>query len=244
MLSATWVPGLPDKNLWKKVNMGFKLLPPILKRAAGRPRTRRYKGVEEGGSTKRRARCKRCQGFGHLQKTCTEPVPDPDAPPPAPPKPKRARKKPKKVHVTTAPEASKDAPAAPTAPEASKDAPAAPTKLRKKIKKVHVATEASKDAPAPTKSRKNTKKVLAASETSKAVPDASNAPEASIKTPQRKVPSLDHQEMGLTTSSGSPLTRARKALLLATNHQEMGLTTSPGSPLTREKKALLLGKQN
>ena len=30
--------------------MGFKLLPPILKRATGRPRTRRYKGVEEGGS--------------------------------------------------------------------------------------------------------------------------------------------------------------------------------------------------
>ena len=73
---ATWVPGLPDKSLWKKVNMGFKLLPPILKRATGRPRTRRYKGVEEGGSTKRRARCKRCGGFGHLQKTCTEPVPD------------------------------------------------------------------------------------------------------------------------------------------------------------------------
>ena len=160
-----------------KVNMGFKLLPPILKRAAGSPRTRRYKGVEEGGSTKRRAKCKRCQGFGHLQKTCTEPVPDPDAPPPAPPKPKRARKKPKKVHVTTAPEASKDAP---TAPEASKDAPTAPTKLRKKIKKVHVATEASKDAPAPTKSRKKTKKVLAASETSKVVPTASNAPEASM----------------------------------------------------------------
>ena len=63
-------------------------------------------------------------------------------------------------------------------------------------------------------------------------------------TPQRQVLSLDHQEMGLTTSPGSPLTRARKAFLLATNHQEMGLTTSPGSPLTRAKKALLLGKQN
>jgi len=115
--------------------MGFKLLPPILKRAAGRPRTRRYKGVEEGGSTKRRAKCKRCQGFGHLQKTCTEHVPDPDAPPPAPPKPKRARKKPKKVHVTTA-------------PEASKDVPAAPTKSRKKTKKVLAASETSKIVPA------------------------------------------------------------------------------------------------
>ena len=45
---------------------------------------------------------------------------------------------------------------------------------------MHVATEASKDAPAPTKSRKKTKKVLATSETSKAVPAASNAPEASM----------------------------------------------------------------
>ena len=165
---ATWVLGLPDKSLWKKVNMRFKLLPPILKRAAGRPRTRRYKGVEEGGSTKRRAKCKRCQGFGHLQKTCTEPVPDPDAPPPAPPKPKRARKKPKKVHVTTA-------------PEASKDSPAAPNKSRKKIKKMHVAPKTSKDAPAgPTKSRKKTKKLHAAPETSNAIPAASNAPEASM----------------------------------------------------------------
>ena len=45
---------------------------------------------------------------------------------------------------------------------------------------MHVAIEASNDAPAPTKSRKKTKKVLAASETSKAVPAASNAPEASM----------------------------------------------------------------
>jgi hypothetical protein len=64
------------------------------------------------------------------------------------------------------------------------------------------------------------------------------------KIPQRQVPSLDHQEMALTTSPASSLTRARKALLLATNHQEVDLTTSPGSPLTRAKKALLLGKQN
>jgi len=45
---------------------------------------------------------------------------------------------------------------------------------------VHVAIEASNDAPAPTKSRKKTKKVIAASETSKDVPAASNAPEASM----------------------------------------------------------------
>ena len=110
--------------------MGFKLLPPILKRAAGRPRTRRFKGAEEGGSTKRRARCKRCGGFGHLQKTCNEPVPNPDDPPPAPPKPKCARKNPKMVHVKIA-------------SDSSKVAPSAPTKTSKKSKKVHVATTAT-----------------------------------------------------------------------------------------------------
>lgn len=103
---ANWVAPLPDKNQWRKVDLGFKILPPVLKRAAGRPRIRRIRGVEEGGSTKRRAKCKRCGGFGHLQKTCNEPVPDPDAPPPAPPKPKRVRKRNKVTVVSTALEAS------------------------------------------------------------------------------------------------------------------------------------------
>ncbi|KAG2541750.1 hypothetical protein PVAP13_9NG698600 [Panicum virgatum] len=52
------------------------------------------------------------------------------------------------------------------------------------------------------------------------------------------------EEVLPSTNPGSPLTRARKALLLATNHQEMSLTTSPGSPLTRAKKALQLGIKN
>ncbi len=90
---STTVPPMPDKCLWEKVDTGFKMWPPILKRSAGRPRTRKFIGVEEGGSGKKRRRCKRCHGFGHLQKTCNEPVYDPDAPPPAPPKPKRVRKK-------------------------------------------------------------------------------------------------------------------------------------------------------
>lgn len=63
---ASWICPLPDKNQWEKVDMGFKLWPPILKRAPGRPRTRRIVGVEEGGSTKKKRKCKRCKGFGHL----------------------------------------------------------------------------------------------------------------------------------------------------------------------------------
>lgn len=80
---------MTDKNQWPKVDLGFKLWPPILKRAAGRPRKRRFKGCEEGGYSKRRSKCKRCGQFGHMMKTCNEPVDDPDAPQPAPPKPKR-----------------------------------------------------------------------------------------------------------------------------------------------------------
>ncbi|WVZ83695.1 hypothetical protein U9M48_030816 [Paspalum notatum var. saurae] len=96
---ASYVCPLPDKTQWEPVNTGFKLLPPLLKRAAGRPRTRRIVGVEEGGSgTKRRQTYKRCGGLGHLQKTCNETVLDPDAPPPAPAK-KRRRTKPKVVDL-------------------------------------------------------------------------------------------------------------------------------------------------
>ncbi|WVZ56439.1 hypothetical protein U9M48_006970 [Paspalum notatum var. saurae] len=93
-----WVEPIPDKTQWPKVDMGFKLWPPVLKRAAGRPRTRRMKRVEEGGSKKRR-QCKRCGQFGYIQKTCNETVYDSDAPSPAPPKPKRKRTKKKEEVV-------------------------------------------------------------------------------------------------------------------------------------------------
>jgi hypothetical protein len=65
-----------------------------------RPRKRRIVGVEKGRSTsKRKRRCKRYGGFGHLQKTCNETVVDPDAPPPAPPKKKKMTYKPKVVEI-------------------------------------------------------------------------------------------------------------------------------------------------
>jgi hypothetical protein len=56
--------GMTKRHQWPKVDLGFKLWPPLLKRAAGRPRTRRYKG---------------------WKKTCNKTVLDPNAPPPAPP---------------------------------------------------------------------------------------------------------------------------------------------------------------
>lgn len=92
---AASIEPVPDKSQWPKVDLGFKLWPPKLKRAAGRPRTRRIRGVEEGGSraNKKRKQCKRCGQFGHMQKTCNEAVYDSDAPAPAPPKPKRQKVK-------------------------------------------------------------------------------------------------------------------------------------------------------
>ena len=80
---------MTDRTQWPQVNPGFKLWPPLLKRAAGRPRERRYKSVAEGGSGKRTTKCKRCRQLGHMEKTCNEHVYDSDAPPPAPPKPPR-----------------------------------------------------------------------------------------------------------------------------------------------------------
>jgi hypothetical protein len=85
---------MADRKQWPQVNLGFKLWPPILKPAAGRPRKRRLKSAAEGGSGKRTTRCKRCKQLGHMQKTCNEYVyDDSDTPPPTAPKPKRKRGK-------------------------------------------------------------------------------------------------------------------------------------------------------
>ena len=94
---------MTDRKQWPKMDPGFKLWPPILKRAAGRPRERRYKSVAEGGTGKRSTRCKRCRQLGHMEKTCNEYVYESDAPPPAPPKPKRKRAK---KNVTVVPSSS------------------------------------------------------------------------------------------------------------------------------------------
>jgi hypothetical protein len=85
----TYVKHMTDRTQWHDVKI--KLWPPILKRAASRPRERRIKPVTEGSTAKRSIRCKRCKQFGHMTKTCNEYVYESDAPPLAPPKPKRKR---------------------------------------------------------------------------------------------------------------------------------------------------------
>lgn len=43
---------MTDSKQWPQVNPGFKLWPPLLKRAPGQPRKRRYKSAAEGDSGK------------------------------------------------------------------------------------------------------------------------------------------------------------------------------------------------
>jgi len=95
-----WMEPIPDKSMWPQVQLEFKLWPPVLKRAAGRPRSRRIKLVAKGGSRKRK-RCKRCGQLGHMQKTCNETVYDSDDPPAAQPKPKSNKTKKEKVPAST-----------------------------------------------------------------------------------------------------------------------------------------------
>ena len=63
------VPTMTDKKQWPVVDVGFKLHPPVLKKAAGRPRTQRIKSAFESIS-KRRHKCPECKELGHLLKTC------------------------------------------------------------------------------------------------------------------------------------------------------------------------------
>jgi MULE transposase domain/SWIM zinc finger len=51
------------------------LLPPITRRAPGRPKKRRIRGANESGDcAKRIFRCSRCQKPGHSRRTCAEPL--------------------------------------------------------------------------------------------------------------------------------------------------------------------------
>jgi PHP family Zn ribbon phosphoesterase len=54
------------------VDLGFKVWPPLLKRAAGRPMVQRIRGCFEVNATKRRVKCRRCGGFGHFTKSCKD----------------------------------------------------------------------------------------------------------------------------------------------------------------------------
>ncbi|KAF0935950.1 hypothetical protein E2562_037440 [Oryza meyeriana var. granulata] len=62
-----------DKTQWPVVDLGFVMVPPKLERPAGRPRVRRIKSSGEAGK-RGPYQCKRCFQFGHIEKTCREPL--------------------------------------------------------------------------------------------------------------------------------------------------------------------------
>jgi SWIM zinc finger len=62
------IPALTNKSKWVNVDLGYKVLPPLMKRSAGRPRKERIFGCLE--PKKKRQQCKKCKQFGHQQRTC------------------------------------------------------------------------------------------------------------------------------------------------------------------------------
>jgi hypothetical protein len=77
MFRATYahaLPALEGKQQWDRVDPGFKLCAPVLKRAAGRPRKSRHRRRSEGGGGARVRKCTRCGGTGHFGKYCDNAV--------------------------------------------------------------------------------------------------------------------------------------------------------------------------
>ena len=61
------LPSLEGKQQWDRVDPGFKLCAPVLKRAAGRPRKARFRPCNEGaGLGSRRRKCTRCGGSSNF----------------------------------------------------------------------------------------------------------------------------------------------------------------------------------
>ena len=67
------VPVLLGKDQWDIVDPGFKLHAPVLTRPPGRPQKNRIRASAEGGVRKKR-KCGRCGGFGHIKRSCTNAV--------------------------------------------------------------------------------------------------------------------------------------------------------------------------
>jgi hypothetical protein len=60
---------MTSKQFWPRVDLGYKIKKPILRRKPGRPRKSRIKAADEPGSTKQR-RCHECHELGHTAKKC------------------------------------------------------------------------------------------------------------------------------------------------------------------------------
>jgi len=63
------VEAMTDRSQWPEVDLGFKVYPPFLGRAPGRPKMQRRRGGLEKNANKKKVQCSRCKGFGHFAKT-------------------------------------------------------------------------------------------------------------------------------------------------------------------------------
>jgi hypothetical protein len=60
---------MTSKHFWSRVNLGYKIKKPKLRRKPGRPRKTRIKVSDEPGARKRK-RCSECHELGHTTKKC------------------------------------------------------------------------------------------------------------------------------------------------------------------------------
>jgi hypothetical protein len=67
--AGTFIP-MTSKDLWSRVNLGYKIHKPKLRRKSGRPRKSRFKAYDEVSSSKKRRLCSECHEPWHLAKTC------------------------------------------------------------------------------------------------------------------------------------------------------------------------------
>jgi len=60
---------MTSKHQWTRVEVGYKICKPKLRRKPGRPRIARIKASDEPGSRKRK-KCSECNEFGHIARYC------------------------------------------------------------------------------------------------------------------------------------------------------------------------------
>jgi len=66
---GTFIP-MTSKDPWPRVDLGYKIHKPKLRRKPRRPRKSRFKAYDEVNSNKKRRLCSECHEPGHLAKTC------------------------------------------------------------------------------------------------------------------------------------------------------------------------------
>ena len=61
---------MTSKDSWPRVDLGYKIKKPKLRRKLGRPRISRMKSYDEVGTSKKRKPCSECNELGHIAKRC------------------------------------------------------------------------------------------------------------------------------------------------------------------------------